>query len=121
MSNLLKDFRYRIEYLGLRLIVALVRAAPWTSPSPFLAKSGGCIAPYDRRHKRALDNLAIAFPDMTRAEREAIARGMWENLGRVMAETMQIDRIIADPDAHRDRRRQKSSRATRTSSAPPSA
>ena len=29
---------------------------------------------------------------------------MWENLGRVMAETMQIDRIIADPDAHRDRR-----------------
>ena len=23
---------------------------------------------------------------------------MWENLGRVMAETMQIDRIIADPD-----------------------
>ena len=28
MPNLLKDFRYRIEYLGLRLIVALVRAAP---------------------------------------------------------------------------------------------
>ena len=28
---------------------------------------------------------------------EEIALGMWENLGRVMAETMQIDRIIADP------------------------
>ena len=23
---------------------------------------------------------------------------MWENLGRVMAETMQIDRIVAEPD-----------------------
>ena len=56
------------------------------------------IAPFNRRHKRALANLAIAFPEKTAAEREAIARAMWENLGRVMAETMQIDRIIAEPD-----------------------
>ena len=28
---------------------------------------------------------------------QAIALAMWENLGRVMAETMQIDRILADP------------------------
>jgi Kdo2-lipid IVA lauroyltransferase/acyltransferase len=34
---------------------------------------------------------------MALPEREAIARAMWENLGRVMAETMQIDRILADP------------------------
>jgi KDO2-lipid IV(A) lauroyltransferase len=41
--------------------------------------------------------LAIAFPDKAEKEREAIALAMWENLGRVMAETMQLDRIIADP------------------------
>jgi KDO2-lipid IV(A) lauroyltransferase len=52
----------------------------------------------NRRHKRALANLAIAFPEKSDAEREAIARAMWENLGRVMAETMQIDRLIAEPD-----------------------
>ena len=97
MPNLLKDFRYRIEYLGLRLIVALVRAAPMDVSVAVSGKIWRLIAPYDRRHKRALDNLAIAFPDMPVPEREAIARAMWENLGRVMAETMQIDRILADP------------------------
>ncbi len=55
------------------------------------------LAPYQRRHKRALENLAIAYPEKTPEEREKIALRMWDNLGRVMAETMQIDRIIADP------------------------
>jgi KDO2-lipid IV(A) lauroyltransferase len=45
------------------------------------------IAPYNRRHKRALANLERAFPEKTPEERERIARAMWENLGRVMVET----------------------------------
>jgi KDO2-lipid IV(A) lauroyltransferase len=93
----LKDLRYRIEYLGLRLIAALVRAAPLDVGVNVSAKAWRIIAPYDRRHQRALDNLAIAFPEKSPKEREEIALGMWENLGRVMAETMQIDRVIADP------------------------
>lgn len=97
MPDLLKDLRYRIEYAGFRLIVALVRAAPMDVSVAVSGKIWRRIAPYDRRHKRALANLAIAFPDMAAPEREAIARAMWENLGRVMAETMQIDRILADP------------------------
>ena len=93
----LKDLRYRIEYLGLRLIAALVRAAPLDVGVNVSAKAWRIIAPYDRRHQRALDNLAIAFPEKSPEEREEIALGMWENLGRVMAETRQIDRVIADP------------------------
>src|SRR5262245_20599945 len=93
----LKDLRYRIEYLALRLIAALVRVVPLDVGGSISAKAWRLIAPYDRRHQRALDNLAIAFPEKSPKEREAIALGMWENLGRVMAETMQIDRIIADP------------------------
>ena len=93
----LKDLRYRIEYWGLRLIAALVRAAPLDVGVNVSAKAWRIIAPYDRRHQRALDNLAIAFPEKSPEEREEIALGMWENLGRVMAETMQIDRVIADP------------------------
>jgi Kdo2-lipid IVA lauroyltransferase/acyltransferase len=97
MSELMKDVRYRIEYLALRLITALVRAAPMEVSVAVSGKIWRLVAPYDRRHKRALANLAIAFPDMPAQEREAIALAMWENLGRVMAETMQIDRIIKDP------------------------
>src|SRR5262249_25791150 len=92
-----KDLRYRLEYAALRLIAALVRIVPLDVGVNISAKAWRLIAPYDRRHQRALDNLAIAFPEKTPAEREEIALGMWENLGRIMAETMQIDRIIADP------------------------
>jgi KDO2-lipid IV(A) lauroyltransferase len=97
MPSLL-DVRYRLEYLALRLIAGLVRSVPIEVGCNVSGKIWRLVAPYDRRHRRALENLAIAFPETSLAEREAIARDMWENLGRVMAETMQIDRIIAEPD-----------------------
>ena len=50
-----------------------------------------------KRHNRALENLRIAFPEKSEEERKAIALKHWENLGRVMAETMRIDQLIADP------------------------
>jgi KDO2-lipid IV(A) lauroyltransferase len=37
------------------------------------------------------------MPEKTPAEREAIALGMWDNLGRVMAETVLLDRLLKDP------------------------
>ncbi|HEU4380552.1 MAG TPA: lipid A biosynthesis acyltransferase [Hyphomicrobiaceae bacterium] len=97
MREFLRDLRYRLEYGVLRLITGLVRAVPLDVAVDVSAKAWRKLAPYDRRHKRALANLAIAFPEKTEAEREAIALSMWENLGRIMAETMTIDRIIADP------------------------
>jgi KDO2-lipid IV(A) lauroyltransferase len=93
----LQNLRYLFEYLALRLVVALVRMAPIDVGVAISAKAWRLLAPYDRRHGRALANLAIAFPDKAPKEREAIALAMWENLGRVMAETMQLDRILADP------------------------
>jgi KDO2-lipid IV(A) lauroyltransferase len=98
MLDALIDLRHRLEYAGLRGLAALVRALPLETGADVSGRFWRLIAPLNRRHRRALDNLAIAFPDKSRAEREAIARAMWENLGRVMAETMQIDRIIAEPD-----------------------
>src|SRR5262245_61007276 len=93
----LKDLRYRAEYMGLRLIEALLRAVPLDFGVNLSAKAWSLIARFDHRHQRALDNLAIAFPHKTLAERQTIALAMWENLGRVMAGTMQIDRILTEP------------------------
>jgi KDO2-lipid IV(A) lauroyltransferase len=93
----LKDARYRLEYVALRAIVGLVRLAPLEVAAHISGKAWRLIAPRLRRHSRALENLAIAYPEKTPEQREAIAHEMWENLGRVMAETMQIDRLIADP------------------------
>jgi KDO2-lipid IV(A) lauroyltransferase len=89
--------RYRAEYIALRLLVALMRALPLEVSVNISGKLLRLMARFNRRHRRALKNLEIAFPQKTLQEREAIAFAMWENLGRVMAETMQIDRILADP------------------------
>ncbi len=94
--KLLLDLRYRLEYVGLRLLIGLIRLFSLDRSAAFSAWLFRTLGPRTRRHKRALANLAIAFPDKTPAEREAIAIEMWDNLGRVAAEMMQIDRIVAD-------------------------
>ncbi len=98
MMPFLIDLRHRLEYLLLRLLIGLVRLMPLDVAAALSARLWGWIAPHLRRHKRAMANLAIAFPEKPLAAREAIAKAMWQNLGRVMAETMQIDRLIREPD-----------------------
>ncbi len=96
--TILQDLQFRLEYGLLRLLVAIVRAMPLEWAAAISAWLWRTIAPWNRRHRRALENLARAYPEKSRAEHKAIARAMWANLGRVMAETMQLDRILAEPD-----------------------
>ena len=97
MSPLLA-VRYRLEYLVLRLIVGFVRLFPLDAAAEWSARFVTRMAAGSRRHKKALANLEIAFPEKTPEEREAIAMAMWDNVGRVIIETMQIDRLIEEPD-----------------------
>jgi Kdo2-lipid IVA lauroyltransferase/acyltransferase len=94
---ILIDLRMRLEYLALRLLIVIVRAFPLDLAVAISARLWRWTARLNRRHARALENLTLAFPEKTPRERERIALQMWENLGRVMAETMQLDRILADP------------------------
>jgi KDO2-lipid IV(A) lauroyltransferase len=95
--SFMRDLRYRLEYLGLRFLIGMVRLLPLDVAATISGKAWRVIAPFNRRHKRALSNLAIAFPEKSLEERERIARAAWENLGRVMVETMNIDRILKEP------------------------
>jgi KDO2-lipid IV(A) lauroyltransferase len=96
----MQDLQYRLEYLGLRLVAGVFRALPLNVATRMSASAWRRLAPIinPKRHKRALDNLAIAFPEKSDQERLAIALAHWENLGRVMAETMRIDRFLAEPE-----------------------
>ena len=96
-SAKLIDLRSRMEYGLLRAIVGLVRALPIDTAASVSARIWQLLAPWQRRHKRALENLARAYPDKSANEHRQIAMAMWGNLGRVMAEMMQIDRLLADP------------------------
>jgi KDO2-lipid IV(A) lauroyltransferase len=93
-----RDLQFRLEYAVLRTIVGVVRLFPLETATAISARAWRMLAPRinPKRHARALANLAIAFPEKTDAERLAICMAHWENLGRVMAETMQIDRLIED-------------------------
>jgi len=97
--SFLRDLQFRLEYALLRVIVGVVRLLPLETATAISAQAWRALAPRinPKRHRRALANLAIAFPEKPEAERLEICMAHWENLGRVMAETMQIDRLIEDP------------------------
>jgi KDO2-lipid IV(A) lauroyltransferase len=69
----------------------------------FLASRLGSRLPHYRQI--GARNLALAFPEKTKAERRAILRDSWDNMGRTAAEYFFIDQIWdfdpAAPDASR--------------------
>ena len=92
----LAPVRHRIEYAAFVALAAIASALPleWASAiSGFLWRR---IAPLLGRQKRALDNLALALPETTEAERRRIASQMWENLGRTFAEFFHVQQILAE-------------------------
>lgn len=95
-----RDVQFRLEYALLRSIVGVVRLFPLDSAVAISGRAWRLLAPLiaKKRHARALANVAIAFPEMPDAQRKEIVLAHWENLGFVMAETMQIDRIIDDAE-----------------------
>ncbi|MEM9222086.1 MAG: lauroyl acyltransferase [Pseudomonadota bacterium] len=90
-------FQHRFEYVFVRIFGLFLRRLPIGLTSAALGTALGFIMPLTARHRRALDNLAYAIPQLTDAERQTIARTMWRNLGRVSAEAFQIDKLIEDP------------------------
>lgn len=57
------------------------------------------IGPRTRRHRLMRVNLRNAFPEMSEAEREAIALASWGHMGRLAAEYVFLDRLFDfDPD-----------------------
>jgi len=86
------------EGIVLNAAIRLFRLIPVDIASYVMGACWRRLAPFNARHKRALKHLKKAFPEMSASEREAIVRGMWENLGRVAAETFHIDRLLKQDD-----------------------
>lgn len=90
-------FGHWFAYLGLKLVLVLARGMSIER----LSGIGGFVmrhlGPRLRQNRRALANLAVAFPEMSEAQRRAIAQAMWANMGRTFAETLVLDRLVGDP------------------------
>lgn len=92
------DLKHRVNYGLFCFALGLFRVLPLDWAVNLCALVWRNIGPRSRRHARALANLKLAFPDMAEAERERIALAMWDNMGRVVAETMLLNRILAQPE-----------------------
>lgn len=90
--------RYYAEYFLTRLLRGVLYALPIDVASFLMGKIWRLIGPLNPRHRRVLRHMEWALGrETSAADREALARDMWENLGRTFAEGLISDRIIADP------------------------
>jgi KDO2-lipid IV(A) lauroyltransferase len=92
-----RRWRYALEDSAFVLAGLILSAMPVEAASWFSGRIWRLLGPRigNLRHRRTLANLATAFPEKTAAERKAIAAGMWENLGRIFAETFRLAEIAA--------------------------
>ncbi|BBK29902.1 KDO2-lipid IV(A) lauroyltransferase [Stella humosa] len=78
-------------------LVTLFFLAARVIPYDWMAAFGGgfarLIGPHLRPSRTARANLELAFPEKSPAEREAILRGAWDNLGRTAVEYPYIGRL----------------------------
>ncbi len=88
--------RIWVEYGGYLLVAAAISALPVETASDLMAYLWRAVAPRLKRHARALDHLARAFPEKSPAERDRIVREMWGHLGRTFAETFHLDAIARE-------------------------
>ncbi|MGN6550087.1 MAG: lipid A biosynthesis lauroyl acyltransferase [Pararhizobium sp.] len=75
-------------------ILAVLARLPADSAIAFVDRTARRIGPLTSRHKLALANLGLAFPEKPEAEREAIAREMWASMARLAAEYVFLDQLF---------------------------
>jgi KDO2-lipid IV(A) lauroyltransferase len=98
MANRSEFARRRRRYLGypleaafLYLIYGIFMVLPLDTASALGGWIGRTVGPRLGTSRKARRNLERAMPELPAERREEILRGMWDNLGRVMAEYPHLD------------------------------
>ena len=86
-----RDFTHRIEAVGAGLMFGLFRLLPLDAASAVGGWLGRLVGPPLGVTKRAQINLQRALPHLGAVEARRVMRGMWDNLGRVIAEYPHLD------------------------------
>ena len=77
---------------GVRLL-RLVRRFDPIKAAELSARLTRSVGPWTKYHRIGRENRAMAFPEKPQAERDAILMGVWENVGRTVAEYAHLDRL----------------------------
>lgn len=92
LDNAVDRARYGLGHL----LFKLIRYFDIDRAANFSAWALRTIGPRLRGHRTARANLIAAYPDKPAAEIESILSGMWDNLGRLAVEYVNLDRLLGD-------------------------
>lgn len=92
-STVWRQRGWRLTAFAYDALAAVLRVLPVDAVSATGAAVVSVLGPLTSKHRIVLRNLELAFPEKSRAEREAIARDYWARIGRTFAEFPLMDRI----------------------------
>lgn len=95
-NDLLKSLRYGLEALGLGIMFVVFRVLPASVASSLGGWLGRSIGPNLAASRKAKRNLARALPELDAAAQDATIAGMWEHLGRLVAEYPHLETLALD-------------------------
>lgn len=88
-----KQVQFRLEAALVRVALAVVRALPPVAASNLGGAVTRIIGPLLPVSRVADRNLRLALPDLDAAARRQVIRGVWDNLGRTVAELPHLARL----------------------------
>jgi len=89
----------RAEFVAVRVLVGVLRALPPATSSNLGGFVARTIGPFLPASAVADANLRAALPELDKAARRRIVRGVWDNLGRTVAELPHLSRLRRDTPA----------------------
>jgi len=92
----MKKLRYGLEALLLFILLGLFRILGPERASACGGWIGRTIGPRLAASRKARKNIERAFPESSTARQNEILKGMWDNLGRVIAEYPHLERLSRD-------------------------
>jgi Kdo2-lipid IVA lauroyltransferase/acyltransferase len=92
-QTLSRRLRYGLEASGFFLVIFFFRLFSIERASALGGWIGRSLIALTPASRRGMANLRLAFPEKNDAERASILKGMWDNLGRVMAEYAHLDKM----------------------------
>lgn len=95
----LKKAEYWLTARFALALLALLRRLPPDMALNFADRWARRLGPLAGRHRVAMANLEGAYPEMSEAERRAIASDMWANMARLATEYVFLDKLFDfDPE-----------------------
>ena len=99
LASALRHLVWRAQTLAYDVLHLLIDLIPVDWASAFGGWAVGLLGPMTSRHPLVLRNLGLAFPELSAAEREALAREHWRVLGRTFLEFPLVWKIARDGEA----------------------